>query len=113
MAGSYTEVSDQDFEQKVLKSSKPVVVDYWAPWCGPCRMMAPIFEELSNEYQDKMEFAKMNTDDNPYVPGRLGIQGIPTLIFFKDGHEVNRIVGAVRREIFKRQIDNVLAEAKA
>ncbi len=113
MAGSYFEVSDQDFEQKVLKSSKPVVVDYWAPWCGPCRMMAPIFEELSNEYKDQMEFAKMNTDDNPYVPSRLGIQGIPTLIFFKDGREVNRIVGAVRREVFKRQIDNVLAGAKA
>jgi thioredoxin 1 len=113
MAGSYIEVSDQDFEQKVLKSSKPVVVDYWAPWCGPCRMMAPIFEELSTEYHDQMEFAKMNTDDNPSVPGRLGIQGIPTLIFFKDGREVNRIVGAVRREIFKRQIDTVLAGAKA
>ena len=109
MAGSYIEVTDQDFEQKVLKSSKPVVVDYWAPWCGPCRMMAPIFQELSGEFQEQMQFAKMNTDDNPAVPTRLGIQGIPTLIFFKDGREVNRIVGAVRREVFKRQIESVLA----
>ena len=109
MAGSYIEVSDQDFEQKVLKSSKPVVVDFWAVWCGPCRMMAPIFEELSTEYTDKMQFAKMDTDINPSVPVRLGIRGIPTLIFFKDGREVNRIVGAVRREIFKKQIDSVLA----
>ncbi len=111
MAGSYVNVSDQDFEQQVLKSSQPVVVDYWAPWCGPCRAMAPVFEEMSTEYAGKLRFAKMNTDENPNTPSRLGIQGIPTLIFFKDGKEINRMVGFGGRAALKRMIDNVLAVA--
>ncbi len=111
MAGSYVHVSDQDFDQQVLKSADPVVVDFWAPWCGPCRAMAPVFEELSQEYQGKLRFAKMDTDENPDTPGRLGIQGIPTLIFFKDGREINRVVGFGGRGALKSQIDKVLAAA--
>jgi thioredoxin 1 len=113
MAGSYIEVTDQDFEEKVLQSSTPVVVDYWAPWCGPCRMMAPIFEELSTQYHEQMQFAKMNTDDHQNIPMSLGIRGIPTLIFFKDGREVSRIVGAIPLGRFKQEIESVLAGAKA
>ncbi len=109
MADTYIHVTDQDFEQQVLKSPQPVVVDYWAPWCGPCRAMAPVFEELSREYAGKLRFAKMNTDENPITPSRYGIQGIPTLIFFKDGKEINRIVGFGGRGVLKSQIDRVLA----
>jgi len=111
MAGSYVNVTDQDFEQQVLKSSEPVAVDYWAPWCGPCRAMAPVFEEMSVEYSGKLRFAKMNTDENPNTPSRLGIQGIPTLIFFKDGKEINRMVGFGGRAALKRMIDSVLTTA--
>jgi thioredoxin 1 len=108
MADTYITVDDQNFEQQVLRSSTPVVVDFWAPWCGPCRAMAPTFEELSKEYHGKLIFAKMNTDENERTPGQLGIQGIPTLIFFRDGREVNRIVGLVQKPMLKRQIDGVL-----
>jgi thioredoxin 1 len=113
MAGSYVNVTDQDFEQQVLKSPVPVVVDFWAPWCGPCRAMAPVFEELSQEYAGKVRFAKMNTDENEQTAPRYGIQGIPTAIFFKDGREVNRMVGfgAGGRATLKRLLDSVLATA--
>ena len=109
MAGSYVHVTDQDFEQQVLKSPVPVVVDFWAPWCGPCRAMAPVFEELSTEYAGKLRFAKMNTDENEMTPPRYGIQGIPTAIFYKDGREVNRMVGFGGRPALKRMIESVLA----
>ncbi|HEY7348356.1 MAG TPA: thioredoxin [Ktedonobacterales bacterium] len=111
MAGSYVNVTDQDFEQQVLKSPEPVIVDYWAPWCGPCRAMAPVFEQMSTEYAGKLRFAKMNTDDNPETPVRYGIQGIPTVIFFKDGREVNRMVGYGGPTALKRIIESVLATA--
>src|ERR1051326_3892012 len=111
MAGSYVTVTDQDFDQQVLKSPEPVIVDYWAPWCGPCRAMAPVFEQMSVEYAGKLRFAKMNTDENPETPIKYGIQGIPTVIFFKNGREVNRMVGFGGPTALKRVIESVLAAA--
>ena len=103
------EITDSVFEESVLRSDKPVLVDFWAPWCGPCRMVAPIVEELSAEYEGKMTFAKLNTDENGEVPQKYQILGIPTLIIFKDGEEAARIVGARGKNALKQQIDAVLA----
>ncbi len=103
------EITDSVFEESVLRSEKPVLVDFWAPWCGPCRMVAPIVEELSEEYEGKMTFAKLNTDENGEVPRKYEILGIPTLIIFKDGEEAARIVGARGKKVLKEQIDAVLA----
>jgi thioredoxin 1 len=103
-------VGDQDFEPQVLKSDKPVVVDFWADWCGPCRSIAPYYEQLSDQYQGKLRFAKIDTDANPRTPTRLGIQGIPTFIIFKDGVEVGRVVGADRIRL-KKELDRVATES--
>jgi thioredoxin 1 len=86
-------VSDDTFEELVLHSHLPVMVDFWAPWCGPCRMIAPIVEDLAVKYQGQAVVAKINTDENPEVPASLGIMGIPTVILFQDGEEVDRVVG--------------------
>ena len=102
-------VSDEAFEKTVLKSSIPVLVDFWAPWCGPCKMIAPAVEELAREYDGKALIAKVNTDDHPLWSSRFGIMGIPTLIIFKDGKEVSRVVGAVRKEVLKNKLEAALA----
>lgn len=107
MAGNVKEIRDVDFEQVVLKSDKPVLVDFWASWCGPCRMMAPVFEEVANEYSDKVVFCKINVDENPESPKKYGVRGIPTLILFKDGNVLNTIVGAVP----KGQIEDLIKKA--
>lgn len=102
------EVTDATFEAEVLKAGKVAVVDFWAPWCGPCRIIAPVIEELSKEYQGKVLVAKMNVDENPTTPARYGIRAIPTIIFFKNGKEYTRQVGAVGKAELKRIIDQML-----
>lgn len=109
----YFNTSDEKFEQEVLKSDKPTLVDFWAPWCGPCLMMAPAFESLAQEYQGRISFAKIDTDENPETPSQYGIMGIPTLIIFKGGKEVDRLVGLQRRGDLQRHIEGVLEAQEA
>jgi thioredoxin 1 len=101
-------VTDTNFEQNVLKSDVPVVVDFWAPWCGPCRAVAPILEELAGEYEGRLTIAKLNTDEEQHIAGSLGIMAIPTMIFFKGGVEVKRIQGAAPKRILKEAFDSAL-----
>lgn len=94
---SIVNLSDDSFEEDVLKSSTPVLVDYWAEWCGPCKSVAPILEELASEYDGKVTIAKLNIDDNAGTPPKYGIRGIPTLMLFKDGEVVDTKVGALNK----------------
>ena len=102
------EVSDANFEVEVLKSDLPVLVDFWAPWCGPCRMVAPIVEELADEYAGRVGFVKLNTDDNPMTASRYGIRSIPTLLVFKGGQPVGQIIGFRPKSDLKRRLDEAL-----
>jgi thioredoxin 1 len=97
MAGRVLEISDDTFDAQVLKSEKPVLVDFWAPWCGPCKAMGPVIEELAEAFGDKVRFAKCNVDENPVTPGKFGITAIPTLIIFKGGENVKQITGLVTK----------------
>jgi thioredoxin 1 len=99
------EFTDANFDAEVLKSDKPVLVDFWAPWCGPCRMVAPIVAEISKEYDGKLKVGKVNTDDNQGVAARYGIMSIPTLMIFKNGSEVARIIGAQPKQALTGKID--------
>jgi len=103
------EFTDANFDQEVLKSDTPVLVDFWAPWCGPCRMVAPIVAEISNEYAGKLKVGKVNTDDNQEVAVRYGIMSIPTLMIFKGGEVADRVVGALPKQALTGKIDAVLA----
>ena len=99
------DVSDGNFESDVLKSDKPVLVDFWAQWCAPCRMLAPTVEAVAQSYEGKATVVKLNVDDNPAVSQRYGIKGISTLILFKNGKEEERVVGATSKEAISRMID--------
>ncbi|MDR0934225.1 MAG: thioredoxin TrxA [Burkholderiaceae bacterium] len=108
MADNIITISDASFDTDVIKSGKPVLVDFWAAWCGPCKMIAPILDELAEEYNDKITVAKMDIDANQAVASRLGIRGIPTLILFKDGQLVAQKVGALSKGQLKQFIDSNL-----
>lgn len=100
--------SDQNFEEEVLKSTEPVLVDYWAEWCGPCKMIAPILEEIAGEYQGKLKVVKLNIDENPETPPKYGIRGIPTLMLFKNGNVEATKVGALSKSQLTAFIDSNL-----
>ena len=102
------EITDATFESDVLQSDLPTLVDFWAPWCGPCRMVAPIVGELSEEYAGKVNFVKMNTDENPAVPSKFGIRSIPSLLIFKGGELQGTIVGFRPKSDLKKRIDEAL-----
>ena len=101
-------VTDSDFDEKVLKAGTPVLVDFWAEWCGPCRMIAPMVDELSQEYDGKISFAKVDVDSNPEISLKYGIRSIPTLLVFKDGQPVDQVIGAVPKGALKKRLDSAL-----
>lgn len=106
MSEQIVHLSDDSFETEVLQSSVPVLVDYWAEWCGPCKMIAPVLDEIAQEYEGKIKLAKLNIDDNPSTPPRYGIRGIPTLMIFKDGEVEATKVGAVSKSQLTAFIDS-------
>jgi thioredoxin 1 len=114
MSGKLTDVNDGSFEQEVLQSDKPVLVDFWAEWCAPCRMLTPTVEAVADKFADSAKVVKVNVDDNPTIAGSYGIKGIPTLIVFKDGKEVERVVGATGKDSISKMIEKhlVLADAQ-
>ena len=107
------DISDDTFEAEVLKSDVPVLVDFWADWCAPCKIVSPIVEDLSNEYDGKVKFAKLDVDSNPRTAQGYGIRGIPTLLIFDGGSPVDQVVGAVPKATLKQRIDKALAASAA
>jgi thioredoxin 1 len=108
MAQGIMDIDDSSFESEIVQSDKPAVVDFWAPWCGPCKAIGPVIEELSGTYGDQVKFTKCNVDDNPVTPGKFGIKAIPTLIFFKDGKVVDQITGMVAKSKLEDTIKTII-----
>jgi thioredoxin 1 len=108
MAQNVVEIEDSSFDKEIVQSDKPAMVDFWAPWCGPCKAIAPVVNDLAGTYGDRIKFAKCNVDDNPITPGKFGIKAIPTLIFFKDGQVVDQITGMVAKSKLEEAIKKVL-----
>ncbi len=104
------EITDANFEQEIIKSGKPALIDFWAVWCGPCRMIEPIIEELAERYKDKAVIGKMNVDENYNVPVQYGIRAIPTILFFKDGEVVDRVVGVVPAAVLEEKLKKLIGE---
>jgi thioredoxin 1 len=102
------QVTDSTFEQEVLKSEVPVLVDFWAPWCGPCRMVAPVVEEIAEQYEGQIKVVKVNTDENPNIASQYGIRSIPTLMIFKGGDKVDMVVGAVPKTTLATTLEKYL-----
>jgi thioredoxin 1 len=109
MAEGINELDKDTFQKNVLEAQKPVLVDFWAPWCGPCRAVAPIVEDLAKEYAGKVEFAKVNVDEAPVIASNYGVMSIPTLIVFKDGKPVEQVIGYKAKGDLKKLLDNALA----
>ncbi|MCD6261776.1 MAG: thioredoxin [Deltaproteobacteria bacterium] len=101
-------VTDQSFDEEIINSDIPALVDFWAEWCGPCRMVGPVIDELANEYAGKVKIAKVNVDDNRQIPARFGIRNIPTMILFKNGQPVQTIIGARPKEELAKELDKLL-----
>ena len=106
--GKEITITDANFQSEVLDSDKPVLVDFWASWCAPCRMISPVVEELAEEYEEKVKVGKVNTEDNAKITGDYGIISIPTLIIFKAGKPVDQIIGVVSKDVIKKKLDAVL-----
>ena len=101
--------TDSDFKTQVLESKEPVIVDFWAPWCAPCRIVSPTIDELGKEYEGKVKVGKMNVDENPKVAGQYGIMSIPSIVFFKNGQPIKTMIGAQAKENYKQEIEEVLS----
>ncbi|MBW1867377.1 MAG: thioredoxin [Deltaproteobacteria bacterium] len=108
MADYALEINDDSFEAEVLQSDKPVLVDFWAPWCGPCKAIGPMIEQLASSFDGKVKFTKCNVDDNPLTPVKFGIKAIPTLMFFKDGDMAEQIIGLVAKAKLEEALNKLL-----
>lgn len=102
-------ITDQNFQQEVAQSDKPVLLDFWAPWCTPCRVVGPIVEDLAREFEGKVKVGKLNVDENPQTAGQFGVMSIPTLLFFQNGQPVDSVIGAQSKDVIKQKMEKLLA----